>query len=136
MFCLELPIFLREHFNGAYRVEVYYLSKQLAELPIFLILPVIFSSIVYWMVGLNSEFERFLICTLIILTLTQVVVGWGYFLSCAAGKVDVRSAGLVVFAFFWCCSFAAILVLVAESAVVAAAAAVGRHCFCCCYCCC
>ena len=68
---------MREHFNGAYRVETYYLTKQLAELPIFLVLPVIFTSIMYWMVGLNPEFERFVICALIILLLTQVVVSWG-----------------------------------------------------------
>ncbi|CAG0919855.1 unnamed protein product, partial [Notodromas monacha] len=28
VFCQELPIFLREHFNGMYRVDVYFLSKM------------------------------------------------------------------------------------------------------------
>ncbi len=77
VFCLELPVFLREHFNGAYRVETYYLTKQLAEVPIYLILPVILSSIIYWMVGMNDEFERFLIFMLIIVLLTQAVTSWG-----------------------------------------------------------
>jgi hypothetical protein len=37
--CLELPIFMREHYNGMYRVDVYFLAKQLAEMPIFLLTP-------------------------------------------------------------------------------------------------
>lgn len=35
VFCQELPIFLREHFNGMYRTDVYFLSKTLAELPLY-----------------------------------------------------------------------------------------------------
>merc|ERR1712142_1402784 len=59
--CIELPIFLREHFNGMYRTDVYFLTKQLAELPLFLVTPVIFVGIMYYMVGLNPAFERFLV---------------------------------------------------------------------------
>ena len=51
VFCLELPIFMREHFNGTYRVDTYFITKQMAELPIFLTLPIVFTSIVYWMVS-------------------------------------------------------------------------------------
>ena len=74
---MELPIFLREHFNGSYRVDTYYITKQLAELPIFLVLPCVFVSIFYWMVGLNSEIDRFFICMGIIVLLVQVVLGFG-----------------------------------------------------------
>jgi hypothetical protein len=64
---MELPIFLREHFNGMYRTDVYYLSKQLAELPTFAVVPIGFVAIFYYMVGLNPDFERFAWCCLIIL---------------------------------------------------------------------
>ena len=30
-FCVELPIFQREHNNGMYRVSTYFLSKMIAE---------------------------------------------------------------------------------------------------------
>ncbi len=79
-FCLELPVFLREHHNGVYRVEIYYITKQLAELPVFLVLPVILASITYWMVGLNDDIDRFLIFVLIILILTQLITSWGEFI--------------------------------------------------------
>ena len=75
--CMELPIFLREHFNGMYRTDVYFLTKQLAELPLFLVTPVIFVGIMYYMVGLNPLFQKFLICCGILELLTQAVVSFG-----------------------------------------------------------
>ena len=55
-----------------YRTDVYYLCKQLAEFPLFVITPILFNAIYYYMVGMNSAFDRFLIATLIILIVTQV----------------------------------------------------------------
>ncbi|XP_011645073.1 protein white isoform X3 [Pogonomyrmex barbatus] len=52
VFCAELPIFLREHKNGMYRTDVYFICKTLAEAPIFLAIPLIFTAIVYPMIGL------------------------------------------------------------------------------------
>eukprot|EP00092_Neocalanus_flemingeri_P039888 GFUD01043444.1.p1 GENE.GFUD01043444.1~~GFUD01043444.1.p1 ORF type:complete len:655 (-),score=143.96 GFUD01043444.1:27-1697(-) len=90
--CMELPIFLREHFNGMYRTDVYFLTKQLAELPLFLITPVIFVGIMYYMVGLNPLIERFLIALGILELLTQVVVSFGYLISCMASSVEMALA--------------------------------------------
>ena len=73
VFCMELPIFLREHFNGMYRTDIYFLCKQLAEFPLFLITPIIFVAIFYYMVGMNPAFERFAMCCLVILLVTQVI---------------------------------------------------------------
>ena len=69
---METPIFLREHFNGMYRTEVYYLSKQIADLPMFLITPVIFVTLFYFMVGMNLAVDRFFWCILIAILITQV----------------------------------------------------------------
>ena len=77
VFCMELPIFLREHFNGMYRTDVYFLTKQLAELPLFLITPVIFVGIMYYMVGLNPLIDRFVVAVGILELLTQAVVSFG-----------------------------------------------------------
>lgn len=60
-----------------YRTDVYYICKQIAELPIFVLIPVIFISIFYWMVGFNEEVERFLITMLITFLVVQVVVSFG-----------------------------------------------------------
>merc|ERR1719433_1464505 len=82
VFCMELPIFLREHFNGMYRTDVYYICKQVAELPLFIITPVMFVTIYYFMVGMNLEVDRFFWCCLICVLVTQVVVSFGYMISC------------------------------------------------------
>jgi len=44
-----------------YRTDVYYFAKTMSELPIYLLLPAVYYSIGYWMVGLNSQPERFFI---------------------------------------------------------------------------
>ena len=75
--CMELPIFLREHFNGMYRTDVYFITKQLAELPVFVMTPVIFVGVIYFMVGLNSEVEKFFIAIGIAEVQTQAVVSFG-----------------------------------------------------------
>jgi hypothetical protein len=60
-----------------YRVDVYFLAVQLAEMPVLLFTPVLFTAIFYWMVGLNPIFERFLIATLCIVVVSQVGVAYG-----------------------------------------------------------
>jgi len=92
VFCAELPIFLREHWNGMYRVDAYFITKQLVDLPLFIIEPTIHLSILYFMVGLDPAAEKFLMALVIVLLVVQVVVSLGYFLSCAASKVDIALA--------------------------------------------
>ena len=55
-----------------YRIDLYYVSKMLAELPLFLITPVVFNLIFYWMVGLNLDAGRFGVSTGITLLVTEV----------------------------------------------------------------
>ena len=75
-----------------YRCDVYFICKQLAELPIFLLIPIIFTSIFYWMVGLNPNAERFFYAIIIIELLTQVVVAFGYLISCIAKDINMALA--------------------------------------------
>ena len=92
VFCLELPIFLREHFNGAYRVDTYFITKQMAELPFNLTYPLIFISIYYWMIGLNPDVGRFFMAALIVEILVQTVVSYGYLISCLAKDINMALA--------------------------------------------
>lgn len=92
VFCAEIPIFLREHFNGMYRTDAYFLTKQLVELPLYIIEPMITLTILYWMVGLNPNAERFFIAAGIVLLVVQVVLSLGYFMSCISPNVDIALA--------------------------------------------
>ncbi len=88
MFCSEIPVFLREHNSGTYRTDVYFISKQLADLPVFLLTPVLFISIFYYMVmgQLSTPVEQFLVCLLTIVLISQAAIGMGYFASCISPR--------------------------------------------------
>jgi hypothetical protein len=79
VFCAEMPIFLREHFNGMYRVDVYFLCKTLAEVPVFAALPIIFTCITYYLVGLNPSFLRFIVANVVVMLVANVAVSFGKF---------------------------------------------------------
>ena len=51
----ERPVFLREANNNMYKVSAYFWAKIVSEFPSSLLTPVIFGSIVYFIIGLNDE---------------------------------------------------------------------------------
>jgi ATP-binding cassette, subfamily G (WHITE), member 4 len=63
----ESRVFHREYSNNWYSIEMYYLSKWFAELPLQLICPFMCVSVAYYMTGQPMELDRFLmmlgICT-------------------------------------------------------------------------
>uniref|UniRef100_G3PZ54 Broad substrate specificity ATP-binding cassette transporter ABCG2 n=1 Tax=Gasterosteus aculeatus aculeatus TaxID=481459 RepID=G3PZ54_GASAC len=64
LFIMERKLFVHEYISGYYRVSVYFLSKILADIALRTITSVIFSSIVYFMIGLKSTAASFAIFTL------------------------------------------------------------------------
>ncbi|XP_069194457.1 protein white isoform X2 [Procambarus clarkii] len=91
-FCAELPVFLREHFNGMYRTDVYYLCKNLAELPIALLQPAVFTAITYYMIGLEPPAQNFFICMAILMLVANSAISFGYMVSCLATSVPMALA--------------------------------------------
>ncbi|XP_043198378.1 protein white-like isoform X1 [Amphibalanus amphitrite] len=92
VFCLELPIFMREHGNGMYRTDVYFLAKTLAELPLYIIFPAVFVAISYFMMGLNSDVTAFFICVGIVILVANCAASFGYMTSCSSSSVNVALA--------------------------------------------
>lgn len=92
VFPIELPVFLREHKNGMYRSDVYYLAKTLAEVPVFTLSPLLLVGISYWMIGLRDEFLRFLVCYGILFLVTNVAVSYGYVISTLAPTVTAATS--------------------------------------------
>ncbi|XP_068243394.1 protein white-like [Palaemon carinicauda] len=98
-FCAQLPIFLREHFNGMYRTDVYFLAKNVAEIPLSVVTPIVLISISYFMVGMNPLAERFFIAMGIIVVVSNAVTSFGLMISCLAPNLNVAlgmSAPLIV----------------------------------------
>jgi ABC-type multidrug transport system permease subunit len=83
---------LREHNSGTYRTDVYFICKQLADLPIFLITPVLFMSIYYYMVGLYGPWQNFVTCVVTIVLVSQCAIGMGYMASCISPSLPVALA--------------------------------------------
>ncbi|XP_015256412.1 PREDICTED: ATP-binding cassette sub-family G member 2-like [Cyprinodon variegatus] len=63
LFIGERNLFVHEYISGYYRVSVYFLSKILCDLIMRTITSVVFSIIVYFLIGLKSTAEAFLIFT-------------------------------------------------------------------------
>lgn len=88
-FCVEQPIFLREHWNGMYRTDIYFLSKTFAEAPILIAITMIYTTIMYWMIGFNSDYRAFLICLAILILVASTAASFGYMVSCLSSSLNV-----------------------------------------------
>lgn len=88
----ELPIFLREYGTGLYRTDTYFLAKNLAEFPTFVLLPFLMITVDYWMIGLYSDWKNYLIASAIIIFVSNVAVSFGMIMSTLAGDVNIALA--------------------------------------------
>ncbi|EXB78099.1 ABC transporter G family member 10 [Morus notabilis] len=62
----ERRILMRETSRGAYRVSSYVISNTLVFLPFLLIVAFLYTTPVYWLVGLRREFDGFLYFSLVV----------------------------------------------------------------------
>jgi hypothetical protein len=59
VFADEMPVFLRENHANIYSTDAYFIAKNLAELPLYIILPIIYSIIVFFMAGMGFYCENY-----------------------------------------------------------------------------
>uniref|UniRef100_A0A3Q0SFQ5 ABC-type xenobiotic transporter n=1 Tax=Amphilophus citrinellus TaxID=61819 RepID=A0A3Q0SFQ5_AMPCI len=69
LFIIERKLFVHEYISGYYRVSVYFLSKILSDIALRTVTSVIFSCVVYFLIGLKSTAEAFFV---FMLTVTLV----------------------------------------------------------------
>ena len=69
-FPMERQVFLKEEGSKLYSLSAYFLSKNIIQIPISIIISLIQVLIMYWFVGLTSTVEQFFIYYLITLILT------------------------------------------------------------------
>ncbi|CAG0879458.1 unnamed protein product [Darwinula stevensoni] len=92
LFSEELPVFLKEHQSGMYRVDAYFTGKIVAEFPLSILFPAIFTAIVYFMIGLNGSLDRFVVCALIMIIISNVVTSCSYMISCLSSTISTGIA--------------------------------------------
>ncbi|KAJ2553898.1 hypothetical protein EV175_002776 [Coemansia sp. RSA 1933] len=69
VFAQERVVFLREWRASYYKLPAYYLAKNVVEIPIQILVPIIFSCICYWPLGLQRDgvkFVLFMVCSIAI----------------------------------------------------------------------
>lgn len=71
----ERPVFLREVNNSMYSVSSYFFAKVTSELPAALLLPVIFGSIVYFVIGFSTVHNYTFVLFLGIIILQYLTAG-------------------------------------------------------------
>ncbi|EXX74579.1 putative ATP-dependent permease ADP1 [Rhizophagus irregularis DAOM 197198w] len=78
-FPLDLVMLSKERQSRSYRLLSYYLSKQIAELPLVMFNPALFTIPVYWAANLLPDFGRFVAYLIVILLGTVTSQSFGYF---------------------------------------------------------
>nr|UOU03356.1 ATP-binding cassette subfamily G-like 6-1 [Brachionus rubens] len=92
VFIGEMPVFYRDHKDRLYSTLVYYLSKQIAEFPKYMLFSFILVTIIYWMANIRNDAEVFFTITFTYLLLIQVSLSFAYFLSVASGGIDTATS--------------------------------------------
>lgn len=82
-FPAERAVLSRERATGTYRISAFYLSKQFVEIPLDLMMPVIFCVVIYWATGLEADAGKFFIFTAAILLDVSISYAIGLWISSA-----------------------------------------------------
>ncbi|KAL1543953.1 ABC transporter G member 25 [Salvia divinorum] len=90
----ERAIFMKEKAAGMYTLSSYFMARITGDLPMELILPTMFLSILYWMTGLKPELSAFILTLLVLLGYVLVSIGLG--LAFGAFIMDAKQASTMV----------------------------------------
>ncbi|WOL18064.1 ABC transporter G family member 9 [Canna indica] len=89
-FPLERTMLTKERSSGMYRLSSYFAARMVADLPMELILPIIFVTITYWMGSLKPVAASFF--TNLAVLLLSVLVAQGLGLALGALVMDLKAA--------------------------------------------
>lgn len=78
----ERPVFLREVNGGMYSVSAYFFAKIVSEFPLSVIIPILYSVICYFAIGLNTaSASKFFMFAFILFMLYAAAGAYGLILS-------------------------------------------------------
>jgi ABC-type multidrug transport system ATPase subunit/ABC-type multidrug transport system permease subunit len=86
----EREVILKERSSGSYHLSAYFLAKTTSEMPVRLVLPLIYMVISFWMAAISPRFDLFVLTTLI--SLLSVVAGEALGLLVGATIYDMQKA--------------------------------------------
>lgn len=97
----ELKVFSREQHDNMVSVLPYFLSMLATSFPFAVIMPIIFSSIYYWMTGLRPEWDAFLWFTLCVFLAQYVAESLGFLFIALTRTFATASLAANSFVSFW-----------------------------------
>ncbi|CAH9083767.1 unnamed protein product [Cuscuta epithymum] len=89
----ERAIFMKERASGMYTLPSYFIARILGDLPMELILPTLFLTILYWMADLKPDILSFWLTLLVLLG--YVLVSQGLGLALGAIIMDAKQASTI-----------------------------------------
>jgi ATP-binding cassette, subfamily G (WHITE), eye pigment precursor transporter len=96
-FGLEKPIFMREIHGKLYSLFSYYVAKNLVEVPLMFVSPLIQQVIVYWAVGYQHNYIRFWMMYLVLVVMCFSATGLGFLIGATSDSVETSSAMATAF---------------------------------------
>jgi ATP-binding cassette, subfamily G (WHITE), eye pigment precursor transporter len=89
-FCESVPTYFREYRNAMYRPDTFFWAKNLADLPIFIILMAMTVLVTYWSIGFYSSWSSFGIYVVVLLLVYQYSLSLNvYFLGVICDQLDL-----------------------------------------------
>ncbi|KAI4320169.1 hypothetical protein MLD38_033675 [Melastoma candidum] len=90
----ERAIFLKERASGMYSLSSYFMARIVGDMPMELVLPTLFLTLMYWMTGLRPDLGAYLLTLLALLG--YVLVSQGLGLALGAAIMDAKKASTIV----------------------------------------
>ncbi|GLE06464.1 hypothetical protein PINS_up015711 [Pythium insidiosum] len=86
----ELALLRREYNDGLFRVDAWYLAKNVTELVLQVLLPIFYFVPQYLLVGVaDGGVREFFTMQGFVILVSSASVGYGYMISCACGRADI-----------------------------------------------
>jgi ABC-type multidrug transport system permease subunit len=89
-FPTEREVIMKERASGSYHLSAYFMAKTTSDAPVRLVLPLLYMTVSYWMIGVSDSFATFLAS--IGCTLLSVVAGESAGLLVGASILDMEKA--------------------------------------------
>eukprot|EP00741_Cyanophora_paradoxa_P012559 tig00020614_g12136.t1 len=89
VFWAEKAVFRREQAQRMYSTAAFFLSKVMVELPFQVVLPFIFSVVIYWLIGFQNTGEKFWTFALVIILMSNCGHALGICVAAVAGEFEV-----------------------------------------------
>lgn len=91
-FAGERAAFIRERSNNLYSTPVYFFAKMVTELPIIILAPFVYMTLVYWIVGLQPTAGKYLVAVMCQCACYSAGASLGILAASSAKRVEVALA--------------------------------------------